>query len=401
MTNIEYKIARTKEEFEGIKDLCEDVFAIEEKELLHDLVFNSPNKEENICFYAYDKTANKYVGTVNLVVMPIRYGNVILKSAELGIVATAKDYQGRGINKKLMEIFFNKAEELGYNIIAIEGIPYFYRRYGFNYAIPMGSVNLNLDKVESKGDKDIVIRVAKEEDIAFIADNFREASKIADLCTVKGKGIIKAQMLDYISPVTRKKYLIIKKNQTKIGYLALNSGDEVQICDISDNLSFKIYEAVIDYFKGQGKSFINIDIPRESKFIKLMDRYGCNWKQWYSWQIKILDEFKFLTDIKSVLEERLNNSIYKDEQVEFYYDNFRELIKFEIDNGRINLIKEERKEAKWDFNLNPQGAIKLFLGEKSRSEINSFLPDCNVNHRYRDLINILFPRMNSHFYMNY
>ncbi|OCL27800.1 hypothetical protein U472_04410 [Orenia metallireducens] len=401
MTNIEYKIARSKEEFEGIKDLCEDVFAIEEKELLHDLVFNSPNKEENICFYAYDKTANKYVGTVNLVVMPIRYGNVILKSAELGIVATAKDYQGRGINKKLMEIFFNKAEELGYNIIAIEGIPYFYRRYGFNYAIPMGSVNLNLDKVESKGDKDIVIRVAKEEDIAFIADNFREASKIADLCTVKGKDIIKAQMLDYISPVIRKKYLIIKKNQTKIGYLALNSGDEVQICDISDNLSFKIYEAVIDYFKGQGKSFINIDIPRESKFIKLMDRYGCNWKQWYSWQIKILDEFKFLTDIKSVLEERLNNSIYKDEQVEFYYDNFRELIKFEIDNGRINLIKEERKEAKWDFNLNPQGAIKLFLGEKSRSEINSFLPDCNVNHRYRDLINILFPRMNSHFYMNY
>jgi len=401
VTNIEYKIAKSKEEFESIKDLCQEVFAQEEMELIHDLAYNSPNKEENICFYAYDKKADKYVGTVSLIVMPIRYGQVILEAAEMGIVATAKNYQGRGINKKLTEMLLDKAEELGYNIIGIEGIPYFYRRYGFNYAVPMGSVNFNLDKVETKVDEEIIIREAKEEDIPFIVNNFKEASSKADLCTIKGEGIIKAQMLDYISSITRKRYLIIEKNQNKVGYLSLNSGDEVEICDISDNLSFEIYEVVLNYFKKQGKKSINIDIPQESKFVKLMERYDYNWKQWYSWQIRILDEFKFLTDIKPVLEERLSNSIYKNEQVDFYYDNYKDLIKFEIDNGQIDLVKEKREESHFGLKLNPQGAIKLFLGEKSMSEINSFLPDCQMNSKYQELVNILFPKMNSHFYMTY
>ncbi|SIR19113.1 hypothetical protein [Halanaerobium kushneri] len=46
-------------------------------------------------------------------------------------------------------------------------------------------------------------------------------------------------------------------------------------------------------------------------------------------------------------------------------------------------------------------ALKLFLGEKTMNEINSFLPDCQVIQEYKDLINIIFPEMSSHFYMNY
>ena len=110
MNKIKYKIATTKSEFEGIKELCENVFGKKEKELVHDLAYNSPKKDKNIFFYAYDSKRDKYVGTVCLLDMPIKYGEVTLKAAEHGIVATDENYRGQGINKKLTEMFFNKAK---------------------------------------------------------------------------------------------------------------------------------------------------------------------------------------------------------------------------------------------------------------------------------------------------
>jgi predicted acetyltransferase len=402
MTKIEYKIATTKDEFEGIKDLCEKVFGPEEKELIHDLCYKSPKNDKNIYFYAYDQQADKCVGTVSLLDMEIKYGDVTLKTSELGIVATDPDYQGQGINKKLTDLFLTKAKEERYQMIAIEGIPYFYRRYGFNYAIPMGGVEVILDKIDCEKNKQgFSIRKATEQDLDFIAASFKEAVKRVDIATIKEKSLIKAQMIDYSSNTTKKKYFIIEEKGRKVGYFVLNSSDEIQICDILDNLSFNAYQAVINYFKDQEEKKINLDLPPENKFIGFVSRYGIEWKQWYSWQIKILDEFEFLTAIKDVLEQRISNSIYKDEKLEFYYDNFKTLIKFELLNGQLKLTEEKRTEAKWDFNLSPQGATKLFLGEKSRSEIHQFLPDCQVNEKYQELIDIMFPEMSSHFYMSY
>ena len=260
---------------------------------------------------------------------------------------------------------------------------------------------MDLTKVDCSKNNDILIRESTKNDLDFIAGSFKESTKRVDLFTVKKKDLIKAQMLDYSAKITKKKYFVIEKAGIKMGYCALNSSDKIEICDISDDLSFDIYQAVLKFFKEQGEKKINLDLPQNNKFVKFVKRYDAEWNRWYSWQIKILDEVQFLAAIKPVLEKRLADSIYQDDKLDFYYDNFKDWIKIEVANGQINFSKEERNEAKWDFNLSPQGATKLFFGEASMEEINKFLPDCQVDKKYQDLIDVLFPELESHFYMTY
>ncbi|MEC9489176.1 MAG: hypothetical protein UMV23_06835, partial [Halanaerobium sp.] len=53
------------------------------------------------------------------------------------------------------------------------------------------------------------------------------------------------------------------------------------------------------------------------------------------------------------------------------------------------------------FRLTPQGAVKLFFGSYDLDQILSFLPDCHLSPAYREVIETLFPRLDSHFYINY
>ena len=155
MSNIEYRIASTKKEFEGLKNMSKKIFDQEVYELADDLFYRSPKNEDNIYFYAYDQEKPKYVGILCLLATPVKYGDVVIKTAEYGIAGTIKEYRGQGINDKLTKLFFEKTKELNYELVIIEGIPYFYRRYGFNYAVEMTNKKIDLDNLDLKDNKNL------------------------------------------------------------------------------------------------------------------------------------------------------------------------------------------------------------------------------------------------------
>lgn len=62
-----------------------------------------------------------------LILIPVDWsiGNVQLKVAEMGIVATHPEYRRRGLMLKLINEYHRNLEEQGYDLSAIEGIPFF------------------------------------------------------------------------------------------------------------------------------------------------------------------------------------------------------------------------------------------------------------------------------------
>jgi GNAT superfamily N-acetyltransferase len=62
---------------------------------------------------------------------------VSLPIAELGLVATAEDARCRGLSSWLMHRFMEDSRQAGFVLSAIQGIPYYYRRFGFEYAVPL------------------------------------------------------------------------------------------------------------------------------------------------------------------------------------------------------------------------------------------------------------------------
>lgn len=400
--NLKYSVAES-EDIEGIVKLCSEVFNEETSKLVSDLFYRS-HKRENVVFFAA-KYGEEVVGTLCIIDFPVKVEDVALKTAELGIVATDERYRNLGINSKLTELFFEKAAELGYEMIVIEGIPYFYRRYGFDYAVKMGGDSLSLDGKDFAESPDITVRKATPEDVGFIFENHRKTNEKVGVRSIMEKEVILSQCFDYESPETGRDAFIIEKSGEKAGYFILSKDpDGYTITDIPD-MDFGLYEAVMAFLKGDSKiserkSALTARIPEPLKFIDYLKGYGAKRQRGYAWQIKIADDFEFLKKIKPLLEKRLENSNFAGESFEFRYNNFGELIKFSIDRGKIGFEREPFR-PNWEFNVPREIAPKLFLGCNTLGELIDFYPDCYADEKIVGVLNTLFPRLSSYFYQNY
>ncbi len=53
----------------------------------------------------------------------------------LEMVVTHPDYRRRGLVRALIERFHRVTAERGFDLCFIEGIPYYYRQFGYTYAV--------------------------------------------------------------------------------------------------------------------------------------------------------------------------------------------------------------------------------------------------------------------------
>ena len=70
---------------------------------------------------------DRIVATLNLIPMIWSLEGVPLSVAEMGLVATHPKYRHRGLQRLLNKELDKRLVEDGYDLAAIEGIPYFYR----------------------------------------------------------------------------------------------------------------------------------------------------------------------------------------------------------------------------------------------------------------------------------
>lgn len=83
------------------------------------------------------KHHGKIVACLNLIPAEWSLGGILLKVAELGCVATLPEYRHQGLQRRLMTEYYRQLSEQRYNLSAIEGIPYYYRQFGYEYALPL------------------------------------------------------------------------------------------------------------------------------------------------------------------------------------------------------------------------------------------------------------------------
>lgn len=407
--NIEYReISDVKELKKLIEEVIKPVFEDEgEVDLLTNDVWTKSNKrDKNIVLAAIDKDRDKYVGTVSLIDTPMKYDGIDIKTCELGVVGTLDEYRGNKINDTLTKMFLKKAEELEYDMIIIEGIPYFYRRYGFNYSVPMSSELFKINNLEFTNKENLAIRKADKNDIDFIKSEFDKSNEKVEIYLNKEKEIIENQMNDYEERFLAKDYRIIEKDGKKIGYLALTKFKNIlQLCEISDELKFDIYESILSILIKELDNYkikdeIKLDIPETNKLIAFSRSKGSKRIGDYQWQIKIPNLYRFMKKIKPVLEKRISNSIYNNETFSFKYHNFKEMLEFNIYNSKIDLKKLEF-EPSFEVNITPQAEVKYLLGNDSYKELKKILPDIYIKRELLDLMNTMFPKTTRHFYHNY
>lgn len=99
----------------------------------HRLVVTDLDAGWSACAVVVD--GDRVVSTATLLDEEVRVGGIQLPAGQVELVATDRAYEGRGLVRALMRWAHDRSAARGHVLQVMIGIPYFYRLFGYEYAI--------------------------------------------------------------------------------------------------------------------------------------------------------------------------------------------------------------------------------------------------------------------------
>ncbi len=129
------------------------------------------------CF-VIDGEQGEIAAHLMLIPRAVQFGESVLSAAEIGVVGTLERYRGRGYARALMDCAIKRMAERGDAISVIFGIPNFYERWGYEYAL-----GLYLTSYESNIDTQAALRANRWN------PSHSHQRRLANLLGVRGKAV--------------------------------------------------------------------------------------------------------------------------------------------------------------------------------------------------------------------
>ena len=399
----------TDEDVKHYLDLVQEIWRDEPgvEKLARSLIENHPKMTLENFYIIKDK--EKMVSTLNLIPLKWSIGGVTLKVAEMGFVGTLPEYRRKGLIRKLVEEFHKDIKNQLYDIAVIEGIPYFYRQFGYEYAIPLlEETRIRLDQIPEWKPK-ITIRPFTEKDLAKARALLEGSQTRYYVHSVRDETVWKLQQKTSMAsdPEPFQCYVIEEKAKMIAYFRIRRIPNEkelllTEITEVDQLVAQEVLKFLKDYCNRYDLETLAANISYEEPFTEFLASLGgIRRVPTYAWQIRIVDYVRIFRKLAPLFERRLANSMYN-RLTEVLNFNFRAFtIQLAIKFGRITSIKEIAKGEKSPIGLNPLAFVQLMMGYKNRQELEEALPDMRVAISHRHLIDTLFPKMSSYIHSAY
>lgn len=355
------------------------------------------------------KDCGRMVSTLNLIPVTWSVGGVLLKVAEMGLVGTLPGYRGKGLIRRLIGEFHADVEDHGYDLAVIEGIPYFYRQFGYDYAVPLlEETKVRLDQIpESRSD--IKVRPFSDKDIPKAMTLLERSQRKFCVHSVRDEHVWRMQHETKIAsdPEPYEAYAV-EEDAELTAYFRVRQNlkdKELILTEITevDQLSA---EAVLSFLKHYGMEqdleILSSNVSYEEPFAKHLLAFGAV-KQVppYAWQLRITDYTRMFEKLKPLFESRLAASMYH-RLSETLCFNFRLFtIRLTIKDGEIVDFRKTSGSERSVIGLNPLVFVQLLTGHKSRQELEEAFPDIRIAASHRHLVDVLFPKLPSYIHSAY
>jgi predicted acetyltransferase len=398
----------TNEDIEQNLDLMRKVFGQDSgvDSLVKKLIDHHPTMTLNDFFVI--KHHGKIVASLNLIPQKWSIGGAHLKVAEMGCVATLAEYRHKGLQRQLINEFHKQAAEQEYGLCAIEGIPYFYRQFGYEYAIPLlEETRIRLDQIPDYKSK-LNIRPFNSKDIPKAMQLLAHSQSKFYIHIIRDEQIWKMQEETGIVSADKFEGYVVEKDGEVIAYLRISGKpeDKELILREAADTDKCTGEAVLKFLKNIGKQrgfeALTANISYLDPLSKQLVALGAiQHIPPYAWQIHIIDYVKIFKKMKTLFEKRLATSPYSHltEKLNF---NFRlYTVQVSVEDGTITDIQRLENSEDRIIGLNPLVFTQLLLGHRSRDELEMIYPDFGIRQSHKQLIDVLFPKLPSHIHSPY
>ncbi|HPJ30725.1 MAG TPA: GNAT family N-acetyltransferase [Methanothrix sp.] len=388
-----------------------------------------PGMKNERWFIAEEEETAEIASAFALIPWTWEMAGLKLKIAEMGIVGTGEGHRNRGLLRQLSRRFDATLAEEGFDLAVVQGIPGFYRRFGYHYSIPLEPhIDIPLHLVpDSTGDGDgdggaYDFRLAGTEDAAFLAGE-DEMYRRANFLSVFRDEEVWKYLLTYSPKIACGSEFWIMEGKTaderyyfRISRQGFGAG--LIVSEISEGISDDALTSLFAFCKKKcrerNKPFIRLNLALKSTAAKTAVSFGASVGRPYAWQIKIPDRRRLLTRIAPILEARLMESSLAGFTGTLRLDFYREQIDLIWSDGKLESVTSGGENECENTLFIPEDLFApLVLGHRTWRELQYTRPDIfpamlyvgpgadTASDKTVRLIDALFPAEKSWIYEQY
>ncbi|MCW4012878.1 MAG: GNAT family N-acetyltransferase [Candidatus Bathyarchaeota archaeon] len=391
----EYRFHRpeTEEDYEQLYDVMRRSFTNEDVDVIvRRLVEHHPEMTETDYFMV--KQGDEAVAGLILIPQKWNIDDVEMKVAEMGCVGTVPEHRRHGVQWILNNHFDEYAKSRDYDMCVLAGIPYFYRQFGYQYAVELDyETKIDLNKLPTE--TSLVSREFKDSDIPEAQRLLEHIQSNYLVHSIRTPEMWKMQQETGTYGAEPFKGTAILDNEKLVAYYRWWAEEEVfnikELALKSDAYIEEVAACIRREAEEKGAKRIKTKLSDEDAFSKYLIGLGAETIKPYGWQIKLLDPRSFIEKLGPVLEKRLAESEFKGLTKELRMNFWKYKIKLDFKDGKLVSV-EHVSEAKRVLGMNPYASIQLFLGFRSREDLDYAYPDFYIRGGNEGLIDVLFPR---------
>jgi hypothetical protein len=367
------------------------------------------------------KEGNPLVASVCLQYMEWEYDGISFLMSRPEDVVTDAAYRNRGLMRILFELLHARSAAKGCLLEGITGIPYFYRQFGYEYALDLcASHVVQLEAIprasSGEGKKEAYsLREGTLKDLPRLKELYDQQRPGYLVSTTMTEGYLQWLLEEEKVSATSKhnliRTLVIEDTDGRVqGWFTMTGKRRarnlfIKLACLNRTLNFQsimpsILRALQTYgeqippetFNTEALSGINFYLDQNNPIYAALGKLDAKAEVAQSWYIRVADLPKFIQHIVPALERRLIGSAVASYTGELKLDFYRSGLRLVFEQGHLTIVEDWRStvlDNSSDGGFPPLVFLKALFGYRSLAELRQIYPDVWVNNTV--LFNTLFP----------
>ena len=366
-----------------------------------------------------DTQTDQIVSTMCLIPQTWTYAGIPFEVGRPEVVGTAPAFRRRGLVSAQFDVLHAKSAAMGHHVQCITGIPWYYRQFGYEYALDLDGGRMaylvNVPALKEGESEPYRLRPMTLDDLPFVKPLYdHECSRWLVACP-RPDWLWQCLLAWYSrDSLEARPYQIIENADGRpVGYvapdrdlmwnaygiieLAVIEGQSLRAAMPSVMRALKTMAEAEAAAQDKSVSTLYFKLGREHPVFDAAPDLFQKTPLPYGWYIRVADVPAFLRHIAPALEARLARSPLAGHTGEIKINEYTRGFRLDWEQGKIVTIEPWTPADNQDGHaaFPPLVFLRLLFGHRSLAELRAFYPDCWAEDEADALLNTLFPRANS------
>ncbi len=348
-----------------------------------------------------------------------QYGEIPFSVGRPEIVATHPDYRNRGLIRAIFELIHARSTARGHLVQGITGIYYYYRQFGYEYALDLGGSRsmyfASIPKLKEGQPEPYTLRDATANDLPLVASLYDHERADRPVSTHIDAAYWR-YVLEDVDPEAGEGWhtkIIQDAAGQAVGYVLTtpvrySEAFGIKALAVKPGISLAAtLPAVLRALRvcAENTPGFKADAPPAGRLAFLMGRThpvydvlgdllsGRSFPP-YAWYVRVPDMPAFIRRIAPVLEQRLVGSVVAGHTGEIKLNFYRDGLRLAFEGGRLTTVEPWRAQV-WgpeaDGGFPPLVFLQLLFGHRSLDELRYAYADAFASDAAQPVIEALFP----------